>query len=80
MSPEVNAHSSAKKRYPWLKMTAVSVLVAVLALLGPSLSSRVEESSLPAQAQVINQRSFNVLNTTQPPAVFNAESVSNSSF
>ncbi|OKO97311.1 Gluconolactonase [Penicillium subrubescens] len=56
-------------------MTAVSVLVAVLALLGPSLSSRVEGSSLPAQAQVINQRSFNVLNTTQPPAVFNAESL-----
>lgn len=76
MSSEVNAHSPSKKRRPWLTMTAVSVLVAALALLGPSLSSRVEGSSLPAQAQVINQRSFNVLNTTQPPAVFNAESVS----
>lgn len=80
MSSEVNAHIPSEKTHPWLKMTAVSVLVAALALLGPSLSSRVEGSSLPAQAQVINQKSFNVLNTTQPPAVFNAESVSNSSF
>jgi gluconolactonase len=76
MSSEVNAHSPPEKNHSWLKMTAVSVLVAALALLGPSLWSRVEGSSLPAQAQAINQRSFNVLNTTQPPAVFNAESVS----
>jgi gluconolactonase len=78
MSTEANAHSSSETTHPWLKMTAVSVLVAALALLGSSLSSRVEGSSLPAQAQVINQRSFNVLNTTQPPAIFNAESVSDS--
>lgn len=59
----------------WAKMTAASVLVAGLALLGPSLLSRVEGSKLPAQAQVINQRAFNVLNTTQPPAEFNADNV-----
>ncbi|KAJ5377541.1 uncharacterized protein N7496_004950 [Penicillium cataractarum] len=56
-------------------MTAASVLVAGLALLGPSLLSRVEGSELPAQAQVINQRAFNVLNTTQPPAEFNADNI-----
>ena len=57
-------------------MTAASVLVVALAILGPSLTSQVEGSSLPAQAQVIDQRSFNVLNTTQPPAKFNADNVS----
>jgi gluconolactonase len=56
-------------------MTAASVLVAVIALLGPSLTSQVEGSSLPAQAQVIDQRIFNVLNATQPPAEFNADNV-----
>ncbi|KAF3390628.1 hypothetical protein F1880_009114 [Penicillium rolfsii] len=75
MSAEVNAHSISKERHQWFKMIVVSVLVAALALLGPSLSSQVGGSSLPAQAQVINQRSFNVLNTTQPPAVFNAQSL-----
>lgn len=30
---------------------------------------------LPAQAQIINQRDFNVLNHTRPPAEFNASSV-----
>lgn len=56
-------------------MTGASVLVAALALLGPSLLSRVESTSLPAQAQVIDQKSFNVLNTTQPPSEFNADNV-----
>ena len=53
-------------------MTATSVLVAALALLGPSGA---QASKLPAQAQVINQKAFNVLNNTQPPAVFNADNV-----
>lgn len=33
-------------------------------------------AKLPAQAQLIDQRTFNVLNTTLPPAEFNATSVS----
>lgn len=57
-------------------MTAASVLVVALAILGSSLTSQVEGSSLPAQAQVIDQRTFNVLNVTQPPAKFNADNVS----
>lgn len=60
---------------PWVKMTVASVLVAALAVLGPSLLSQVEGSKLPAQAQVIDQRAFNVLNKTRPPAEFNADNV-----
>ncbi|KAJ5469695.1 hypothetical protein N7539_009313 [Penicillium diatomitis] len=56
----------------WVIMTATSVLVAALALLG---SSGAEASNLPAQAQLINQKAFNVLNNTQPPAVFNADNI-----
>lgn len=33
-------------------------------------------AQLPTQAQLIDQRTFNVLNTTLPPAEFNATSVS----
>lgn len=57
-------------------MTAASVLVVALAILGSSLTSQVEGSNLPAQAQVIDQRTFNVLNVTYPPAEFNADNVS----
>ncbi|KAJ5774868.1 SMP-30/Gluconolaconase/LRE-like region [Penicillium paradoxum] len=47
--------------------------LATLLLLGSFLSP-VTSSKLPAQAQLIDQKAFNVLETTQPPTEFSAKS------
>lgn len=47
-------------------------LLTACLLLGPAFSVA---SKIPAQAQAIDQRNFNVLNNTLPPAEFNASSV-----
>ncbi|KAJ5131135.1 SMP-30/Gluconolaconase/LRE-like region [Penicillium bovifimosum] len=46
--------------------------LATLLLLGSYLAPA-SASKLPAQAQFIDQKAFNVLNTTQPPTEFNAK-------
>ncbi|KUM55827.1 hypothetical protein ACN42_g11409 [Penicillium freii] len=56
------------------KMTSQLSSLATLLLLGSFLAP-VSSSKIPAQAQVIDQKSFNVLATTQPPAEFNAKSL-----
>lgn len=52
--------------------------LATLLLLGSFLVP-VSASKIPAQAQLIDQKAFNVLDTTQPPTEFNAKSVRDSS-
>jgi gluconolactonase len=61
-------------------MPTTSVALVALAFLGQSLVPTVKASNVPAQAQVIDQRAFNVLDTTQPPTEFNAKSVRNEPF
>ncbi|KAJ5145339.1 hypothetical protein N7448_002731 [Penicillium atrosanguineum] len=56
-------------------MPTRNLALATLVALGQSIVPPVEGSSLPAQAQVIDQRAFNVLNVTQPPIEFNAKSL-----
>ncbi|KAJ6041050.1 hypothetical protein N7499_001228 [Penicillium canescens] len=56
-------------------MPTTSVALVALAFLGQSLVPTVKASNVPAQAQVIDQRAFNVLDTTQPPTEFNAKSI-----
>ncbi|KAJ6104727.1 hypothetical protein N7523_011047 [Penicillium sp. IBT 18751x] len=56
-------------------MPPKTLALATLMALGHSFVPLVESSSLPAQAQVIDQRAFNVLNVTQPPIDFNAKSL-----
>ncbi|KAJ5468767.1 SMP-30/Gluconolaconase/LRE-like region [Penicillium sp. IBT 31633x] len=48
--------------------------LTTLFLLG-SLLSPVSSSNLPAQAQIIDQKAFNVLDTTRPPTEFNAKTL-----
>jgi gluconolactonase len=60
-------------------MTPQLSSVATLLLLGSFLAP-VSSSEIPPQAQLIDQRAFNVLPATQPPAEFNAKSVCDSSF
>ncbi|CRL24995.1 Six-bladed beta-propeller, TolB-like [Penicillium camemberti] len=55
-------------------MTSQLSSLATLLLLGSFLAP-VSSSKIPAQAQVIDQKAFNVLATTQPPAEFNAKSL-----
>ncbi|OQE23380.1 hypothetical protein PENFLA_c011G10448 [Penicillium flavigenum] len=54
-------------------MTPQLSSVATLLLLGSFLAP-VSSSEIPPQAQLIDQRAFNVLPATQPPAAFNAKS------
>jgi gluconolactonase len=56
-------------------MPTPSIALVALAFLGQSLVPAAKASNVPAQAQVIDQRAFNVLETTQPPVQFNAKSV-----
>ncbi|CAI7609165.1 unnamed protein product [Penicillium glandicola] len=53
-------------------MTAQLSSLATLLLLGSFLAP-VSSSKIPAQAQVIDQKSFNVLETTLPPTEFNGQ-------
>ncbi|KAJ5742684.1 uncharacterized protein N7511_011085 [Penicillium nucicola] len=56
-------------------MPATSVALVALAFLGQSLVPAVQANNVPGQAQVIDQKAFNVLDTTQPPSGFNAKSL-----
>ncbi|KAJ5682054.1 uncharacterized protein N7477_001994 [Penicillium maclennaniae] len=56
-------------------MPLKTLALATVMALGHSFIPLVDSSSLPAQAQVIDQRAFNVLNATQPPIDFSAKSL-----
>lgn len=62
----------------FFKMLTMSNTLVALGLLGQLFVPAVTCSSVPTQAQVIDQRIFNVLNTTHPPTEFNAKSVRDS--
>lgn len=53
-----------------------SVFVAAATTLVLARAQVARAAGVPAQAQVINQRKFNALETVQPPAVFNISGVS----
>ncbi|KAJ5155326.1 hypothetical protein N7492_008129 [Penicillium capsulatum] len=54
-------------------MPVLSIVLGALALLGQCFVPVVGGSDVPVQAQVIDQRAFNVLNTTKPPTESNAK-------
>lgn len=66
-----------RERIISFNMPATTIALVTLVFLGQSFVPPVECTSFPAQAQVIDQRAFNVLNATQPPTEFSAKSVSN---
>lgn len=49
--------------------------LSALVLLGQSGLFAAASTQIPNQAQLINQKSFNVLNATLPPYLFNATNV-----
>lgn len=70
-----------KARDSYLTQSIMAISVLSLAVLGPLyLASKARASAaerpLPANAQVIDQRVFNVLEVVPPPAEFNATTVS----
>lgn len=70
-----------KSRDSYLTQSIMAISVLSLAVFGPLyLASKARASAaerpLPANAQIIDQRVFNVLEVVPPPAEFNATTVS----
>ena len=60
-------------------MASIRSLAATAALFGSVMASPAEKRALPSLAQVINQKSFNVLPTVPTAEEYNASSVSTGS-